>query len=71
MTDKGFGLGGNVVLQMIENVNMQPGQHAVFDNFLGQLHYLKNLHQKKNSSHLHTQRRQTLWSPSEDKKDLR
>ena len=29
VTDIGFGLGGNVVLQMIEKVNMQPGQHAV------------------------------------------
>ena len=68
VTDKGFGLGGIVVLQMIENVNMQPGQHTVFDNFFRSVALLAS---KKNSSHLHTPQRQTLWSPSENKKDLR
>ena len=47
VTDKGFGLGGNVVLQMIENVNMQPGQHAVFDNFFGSVALLEELASKK------------------------
>lgn len=44
MTDRGFGLGGNVVLHMTENVHMQPSLHAVFDNFLGQL---KNMNPRK------------------------
>ena len=47
VTDKGFGLGGNVVLRMIENVNMQPGQHAVFDNFFGSVALLEELASKK------------------------
>ena len=47
VTDKGFGRCGNVVLQMIENVNMQPGQHAVFDNFLGSVALLEELASKK------------------------
>ena len=47
VTDIGFGLGGNVVLQMIENVNMQPVQHAVFDNFFGSVALLEELASKK------------------------
>ena len=70
VTDKGFGLGGNVVLQMIENVNMQPGQHAVFDNFFWLVALLEELASKKIAATC-TFQEDTLWSPSENKKDLR
>ena len=47
ISDRGFGLGGNVVLGMIEKVNMKATQHVVFDNFFGSVSLLEELAQRK------------------------
>ena len=47
IVDRGFGVGGNVVLEMIEKTNLTAGQHVVFDNFFGSIALLEELASRK------------------------
>jgi hypothetical protein len=58
--DRGIGLGGNVVLEMIKKVKMKAAQHVVFDNFFGSVSLPEEL-AEGNHCYLYSKRRPTVW----------